>query len=978
MKTKKRSLQRGAFARIGRAARSQRGTAMIIAIMVMALLAIFVAAAVSRVTNEARVMGADQANTEAYFAAQAALERMSRNFSNVYDVRIRPTPVDITNIQTDTPASYAHYQFDQVLTAENGGASTTTTVDNDSPFAGLVASRTSWRMDATAFNDLTNAEVRLTRTLNNYTIPIFQFGIFYDDPMEHHPGPPFAFGGRVHTNGDIYLMAGNTSTNFRDRVTAHGEVVVDVARNGDPYTNWGQRVRVNDGTGTYRVVSQGSVTGGPDIAHTNSDLPDGSVNTAWPSFSTQFNGNLIAHSPALRLPLQIGSTDSPIEIVRRGLPGDTDILRDSRYYNKPGLRITLSDTQAQLPGGAGGVQLNGTGFPVANRANAADATVPGYWPTARIGGAPRATKINGYRMTPIVGRQIWIKVEAVRTDSATLAPVATDITTDILSLGTTQPATFPRNGGGADITVGDADAVIKLQRFAMQGPPPKVAAAGYFQAAGANVAAYTVRADGTFTAGGSARAPNGAFFRNIYTYVAAGVPAGQLARAVVATENAWVNTKENNFLYPTAAPFVNFPVAAGVAAGVPLAPVAAATQVLPFPIKMFDTREGVYNDSLANTGAGNTWAGLYQPAPAASNNQRVPVNGVMGMIDFDVTNFKRLVDGAFNGTMPGGLTSAGIPDNDGIGWIVYFSDRRNDLDNDGQYDNENVYVAAPTDTTGFTPGEDVNRNGTMQTSYDTATPANGNAIPINGNGESATFSTAIEADIAAFTETSYNRHAQRLLNGTVLPGNEFKGFSFASENGVYIQGNYNATGVSVGMVGSNPSTFDQYRNTLGTMVPASVVSDAVSILSTEWNDGKSFRWAYEFGTTALDGRFVTQQTTVRTALLMGDALSFDRNNGPTQGGGNLHMSGGVHNFKRFREHWNDVSMNYCGSLINLFNSVNNTGPFKCCNHIYAPPTRNWVFDSNFLDPRRLPPGTPFFQYINLTGFRRTYRQDATD
>ncbi|CAN5735635.1 hypothetical protein BH20ACI4_BH20ACI4_06310 [soil metagenome] len=32
--------------------------------------------------------------------------------------------------------------------------------------------------------------------------------------------------------------------------------------------------------------------------------------------------------------------------------------------------------------------------------------------------------------------------------------------------------------------------------------------------------------------------------------------------------------------------------------------------------------------------------------------------------------------------------------------------------------------------------------------------------------------------------------------------------------------------------------------------------------------------------------------------------------------------------------------------------------------------RNWIFDTTFLDPNRLPPGTPFFQSIQLTGFQR--------
>ena len=92
--------------------------------------------------------------------------------------------------------------------------------------------------------------------------------------------------------------------------------------------------------------------------------------------------------------------------------------------------------------------------------------------------------------------------------------------------------------------------------------------------------------------------------------------------------------------------------------------------------------------------------------------------------------------------------------------------------------------------------------------------------------------------------------------------------------------------------------------------------------------------------------------------------------GPNQGGGDPRLTGGVHNFKRFLEDWGSNRLNYAGSLINLFNSHNNNGAFKCCTNVYSPPVRNWVFDTTFLDPTRLPPGTPFFQNIQLTGFQR--------
>ena len=50
--------------RLRRAARSQRGTAVIIAVFVVGLLAMFVAASLSRVTNESLIMGNDQFNTD--------------------------------------------------------------------------------------------------------------------------------------------------------------------------------------------------------------------------------------------------------------------------------------------------------------------------------------------------------------------------------------------------------------------------------------------------------------------------------------------------------------------------------------------------------------------------------------------------------------------------------------------------------------------------------------------------------------------------------------------------------------------------------------------------------------------------------------------------------------------------------------------------------------------------------------------------
>ncbi len=100
----------------------------------------------------------------------------------------------------------------------------------------------------------------------------------------------------------------------------------------------------------------------------------------------------------------------------------------------------------------------------------------------------------------------------------------------------------------------------------------------------------------------------------------------------------------------------------------------------------------------------------------------VPWAGVMSMIDIDIYNLKRFLDGTWDTRMPTGtpyanatghvLRGSDIPQNNG--WVVYVSDRRGDFDFDGEYDMEDIY--GRNDGI-LQPGEDVNGNGTLQADY---------------------------------------------------------------------------------------------------------------------------------------------------------------------------------------------------------------------------------------------------------------------
>jgi len=206
--------------------------------------------------------------------------------------------------------------------------------------------------------------------------------------------------------------------------------------------------------------------------------------------------------------------------------------------------------------------------------------------------------------------------------------------------------------------------------------------------------------------------------------------------------------------------------------------------------------------------------------------------------------------------------------------------------------------------------------------------------------------------IVYITDTSANPSASpavhrgvRLRNGKVLPNG---GFSVASANPVYIQGDYNT---GLGVVPSNSTSNNDPTIPHGpgyNVVPSSVVADAVNILSNNWNDANA-----QSG-LPLSGRVATN-TTVNTAIIAGIVPS-----APV--GGNGSYSGGAENFPRFHEDWsNNIRLTYYGSMIELFQSQQSVGAWGSSN-VYNPPLRQWYFDTNFkVNP---PPGTiMLYSYI---------------
>ena len=113
-------------------------------------------------------------------------------------------------------------------------------------------------------------------------------------------------------------------------------------------------------------------------------------------------------------------------------------------------------------------------------------------------------------------------------------------------------------------------------------------------------------------------------------------------------------------------------------------------------------------------------------------------------------------------------------------------------------------------------------------------------------------------------------------------------------------------------------------------------------------------------------------TTINTAILAGhSATTCDINE--DAGCTDPAYGGGFENYPRFLENWRDVEYRYRGSIVSLWTAKLALGTwYRSSADYYKPPVRNWSFDLDFMDPTKMPPGTPVVGSVIRTSFRDMY------
>ena len=374
---------------------SSQGFTLIAALLIMVLLSGVAVGLFYVVTNESRMGGNDLEANLAFYGAESGMEKLTADLSALYTQYQAPTNTQIQNLINFPPTSamVSGMNYTETITypvnAGGNPVSSFNTVSSGSN-QGLYAEIIPMTLQVIATRPA-GASINITRKVEVALIPVFQFGVFCGYDCSYFPGPNFSFGGRVHTNQNLFLAAGGDLV-FNDKISAYTQVIMDQLENGHstsvgyggtvfvPKASSGCPLNTFPPTGANCVTLPGAATV-PGDASWSGGYPSlaGAANVNFPSLSTgTLNGfvtNALTGAKNMQLPFVQNSCTSnpppipctdPIAIIRKPqTESSTSTLGTSRLYNKAQIRILIADTLADLhpERGAGQLDANDVQFP---------------------------------------------------------------------------------------------------------------------------------------------------------------------------------------------------------------------------------------------------------------------------------------------------------------------------------------------------------------------------------------------------------------------------------------------------------------------------------------------------------------------------------------------------------------------------------------------------------------------------------------
>lgn len=356
--------------------RRETGMALITALLVLLLTSTMIVGLSWLVMGDQKLGGNNNDRQLAYYGAEAGMEQLTASLENAFDANyalnstsiaaLETTPgppTNIPNVQYLLPGSTTNgsgYVISFTPSTANASlpASSNTTIPTG-PYAGLVGLATPYTLQVTAHTTY-GSEVKLQREVQTVGIPVFQFGMFSQTDLAFFAGPAFSFGGRVHSNGNLWLASQSTLT-MGSKVTAVGQIITSNLENGWSTSNYTGPVYIP--TSNSSCPAGGStppcnlIAQSPTQSVTGTNNYYGSLGTYLSSFGTMVNSVYTTNYLNIG-PMNDGVTTLNLAIATPSIGGQTiDMIRRpvngedtsnpgklaERYYSQVSLRILLSD-----------------------------------------------------------------------------------------------------------------------------------------------------------------------------------------------------------------------------------------------------------------------------------------------------------------------------------------------------------------------------------------------------------------------------------------------------------------------------------------------------------------------------------------------------------------------------------------------------------------------------------------------------------
>src|SRR5467141_1424768 len=611
--------------------RKESGIALITTLLLLLLRSAMVVGFMLLVTEGQRLSGMNNEQSRAFYGAESGMEKLTADLGSLFATTYAPAAKQVDDLEAQPPVltSSTGVSYFDVLgkstytiaypTDANGNplAQFAQIKSGSSAFQGMSALETTYTLTVAA-RTATGGEAKLVRTTQTVGIPLFQFGIFSDTDLSFFPGPNFDFGGRVHTNGNLFLDSGGPAGAtpaqsypptiqlwLRSPVTASKDILRDCLSNSNPESATGRH------PGSVEITNGGSLQAlGFRQGSLNSCLGSG-ANSSWKSISDSFNGNLRSGVKPLNLTITLlgNGSSKPVDMIRRPVAGEKAAnpgILGERYFSQASLRVLLSDNVADITG----LDCVSATAPF----NLADLALPmGNWATANATALKAAMTAAGTIPLPLAASGAGGKTVAAGYN-------ANDGYWQVGPTGTAAPPTY-----GTPIITG----YIKIDAQTSYGSPCGV---------------YTDVTKEILSLGYAGRNLNPV---SLMPPQLPGLPGAQIGpsacldphpKAVIRLERVRDNPS-------------NFAIAAGCGVTATIVPPNPSDY---WPNALYDTREG-YNR---------------EPQPALKN--QVTLGGIMNYIELDVTNLAAWFNKAIGTSGPNTQDPAVAPNN----FVVYISDRR--------------------------------------------------------------------------------------------------------------------------------------------------------------------------------------------------------------------------------------------------------------------------------------------------------------